>query len=53
MTGMEMMEQAKGRREKLTWFIPSEDRTFTAWAKDEAQKQAWLADAVAKGWELQ
>jgi len=35
---------------KLVWFIPSEGRTFTAYAKDEAQKAAWLAKADARGW---
>ena len=38
---------------KLVWFIPSEDRNFTAYAKDEAQKAAWLARGEAKGWVLQ
>ena len=38
---------------KLQWFIPSDGRTFTAYPKDEAQKQAWLAKAEAKGWVLQ
>jgi hypothetical protein len=38
---------------KLVWFIPSENRQFTAYAKDEAQKQAWLTKAEANGWELQ
>lgn len=56
MTGLEMMELVKAKRAaqglELKWFIPSEDRVFTAYAKDEAQKQAWLANAEAKGWEL-
>jgi hypothetical protein len=37
---------------KLTWFIPDQKRTFTAFAKDEAQKQAWLREAQAEGWQL-
>jgi hypothetical protein len=37
---------------KLTWFIPSEGRNFTAFAKNEGQKQAWLSDAQARGWQL-
>lgn len=55
MTGLEMMELVKAKRAaqgfELKWFIPSEDRVFTAYAKDEAQKQAWLANAQAQGWE--
>lgn len=53
---MNILEQAMARREtqgfKLTWFIPSEDRNFTAYPKDAAQKQAWLIRAEADGWEL-
>lgn len=37
---------------KLTWFIPDQKRTFTAFAKDEAQKKAWLLNARAEGWQL-
>lgn len=37
---------------RLEWFIPSEHRHFTAFAKDEAQKQAWLARAELSGWKL-
>ena len=32
---------------RLVWFIPSEGRTFVAYAKDESQKQAWLARGPA------
>jgi hypothetical protein len=57
MTGLEMMELAKAKRAakglKLQWFIPSENRVFTAFAKDEAQKQEWLSNGEAKGWVLQ
>ncbi len=35
---------------KLVWFIPSEGRKFTAYAKDDVQKAAWLARAEARGW---
>lgn len=45
----------KARTEKglrLEWFIPAEQRNFTAFAKDEAQKAAWLAKAEADGWQL-
>lgn len=53
---MNILETAKNRRAeqgfKLVWFIPSEGRNFTAYAKDEAQKQAWLAKAEANGWVL-
>lgn len=56
MTGLEMMQKAMEQRTakglKCSWFIPAEDRTFTAYAKDEAQKREWLANAEAKGWEL-
>lgn len=55
MTGAQMMEMAKAKRAardfELKWFIPDQNRVFTAYAKDEGQKQAWLADAEAKGWE--
>lgn len=55
MTGLQMMELAKAKRAaqglELKWFIPDQNRVFTAYAKDEAQKQAWLADAQAKGWQ--
>jgi hypothetical protein len=37
---------------RLEWFIPADDRNFVAYAKDEAQKQAWLAKAKANGWRL-
>jgi hypothetical protein len=51
---MTILELAKQRREaqglKLQWFIPAENRIFTAFAKDDAQKQVWLTDAEAKGW---
>ena len=57
MAGEQIMGAAMHRRAaqglKLQWFIPSEGRTFTAYPKDEAQKQAWLAKAEAKGWVLQ
>lgn len=35
---------------RLEWFIPSDNRNFTAYPKDDAQKQAWLAKAEADGW---
>ena len=38
---------------KLAWFIPDQNRVFTAYAKSESQKQAWMKDAKEKGWELQ
>ena len=54
MTSEQIMATAMQRRAaqglKLQWFIPEENRVFTAYAKDEAQKQAWLADAEVKGW---
>ena len=57
MTSEQIMATAMQRRAaqglKLQWFIPEENRVFTAYAKDEAQKQAWLAKAEAKGWVLQ
>jgi hypothetical protein len=57
MTGEQIMSMALQRRTaqglRLQWFISSEGRTFTAYPKDEAQKQAWLAKAEAKGWVLQ
>jgi len=37
---------------KLVWFIPSENRTFTAYAKDAQQKAVWLVRGEAKGWSL-
>jgi hypothetical protein len=37
---------------KLTWFIPDQKRNFTAFAKDEPQKWAWLLNARAEGWQL-
>jgi len=37
---------------RLEWFIPAENRNFVAYAKDEAQKQVWLARAKANGWRL-
>lgn len=37
---------------RLEWFIPAENRSFTAFAKDEEQKRAWLTQADAKGWRL-
>lgn len=53
MTGIKMMEAAKAKRAsqglELKWFIPEQNRVFTAYAKDEEQKQGWLADAAAKG----
>ena len=53
MTSGQIMARAVQRRAaqglKLQWFIPQENQVFTAYAKDEAQKQAWLADADAKG----
>jgi hypothetical protein len=55
MTNPLILAAMKARTEKglrCEWFIPAEQRTFTAFAKDEAQKAAWLADAAAKGWEL-
>ncbi len=52
----QIIEMVQKRREdaglKLVWFVPSEGREFTAYAKDEAQKAAWLAKTEAKGWEL-
>lgn len=52
----QFLAQVKAKREaqgfKLTWFIPNQCRNFTAFAKDEAQKQAWLETAVVDGWEL-
>lgn len=55
MTSEQIMAAAKSRRTvqgfRLEWFIPSEGRNFTAFAKDEEQKQAWLSQAEAKGWE--
>lgn len=57
MTSEQILALAMKRRArqgfKLIWFIPSEGRNFTAYAKDEAQKQAWLAKAEANGWVLQ
>lgn len=56
MTAEQIIEAAKSCRTakglKLVWFIPSENRDFTAYAKDVAQRTAWLANAAAKGWEL-
>jgi hypothetical protein len=37
---------------RLEWFLPSEGRNFTAYPKNEAQKQVWLVRAEADGWEL-
>jgi hypothetical protein len=53
---MDILAAAMKRRTeqgfRLEWFIPSEGRNFTAFAKDDAQKQAWLAKAEANGWVL-
>jgi hypothetical protein len=55
MTTEQMIAAAIRRRSeqgfRLQWFIPQQGRNFTAYAKDEAQKQAWLAKAKANGWE--
>ena len=37
---------------KLTWFIPAEKREFTAYARDEDQKRAWLIRAKRDGWDM-
>ena len=37
---------------KLKWFIPEENRMFTTYAKDEAQKAEWIARALEEGWRL-
>jgi hypothetical protein len=54
MTGRDIIAAVKARRTeqglRLRWFIPAEGRMFTAFAKDEEQKQAWLVEAEAKGW---
>jgi hypothetical protein len=47
------MQRRAAQGLKLKWFIPAENRVFTAYPKDEAQKQAWLAKAEAYGWVLQ
>lgn len=46
------MRNRAARGLRLEWFIPSEGRNFTAYAKDEAQKQAWLERGEQQGWEL-
>lgn len=55
MTGLEMMERAKAHRTaaglRLEWVLP-EGRNYVAFAKDEAQKREWLANAERKDWEL-
>lgn len=38
---------------RVEWFIPSENRNFTVFPKDDAQKQAWMQKAAAQGWILQ
>lgn len=54
MTGEQLMKLAMQKRTeaglRCVWSIPEEGRTFTAYAKDEAQKAAWMADAEARGW---
>lgn len=56
MTSEQMLAAAMNRRTeqgfRLQWFIPAEQRNFTAFAKSEAQKQEWLAKAQAEGWVL-
>lgn len=57
MTGEQLMKLAMQKRTeqglRCSWFIPEENRTFTAYALDEAQKAAWLADAVSRGWKVE
>jgi hypothetical protein len=60
MTGLEIIAAAKARRQaaglRIDWIIPAKGQfaecDFTAYAKDEAQKQAWIASAARDGWEL-
>lgn len=56
MTSEQILTLAMQRRTeqgfRLEWFIPSEGRSFAAYAKDEAVKQTWLAKAEANGWML-
>jgi hypothetical protein len=47
------MQRRAAQGLKLQWFVPAENRVFTAYPKDEAQRQAWLAKAEAYGWVLQ
>lgn len=57
MTAEQIIAQAKARREKLVFLIPSdqnsEERLFDCYPKDADQKAKWLASAARKGWTLQ
>lgn len=60
MTGLEIIKWAQDQRAaaglRLEWIIPavlnSPARNYTAFAKDESQKAAWLANGSAKGWQF-
>jgi hypothetical protein len=56
MTGEQILAMARKQRTdaglRLEWLIPDEQRVYTAFAKDEIQKQAWLRNGEAKGWVL-
>jgi hypothetical protein len=46
------MRHRSDRGLKLTWYIPEQDREFTAFPATHTQKDAWIADGHSKGWEL-
>lgn len=60
MTISEMIAEVQAARTaaglRLEWIIPAipgsvEKRNYVAFAKDEEQKAAWIANGIHKGWE--
>ena len=55
MTGETILELAMAKRAqqglRLTWFDENGE-CVTAYPKDDAQRQAWIASGTSKGWEL-
>lgn len=51
-----ILEMAMRRRAdaglRLEFVVPGRDDTFVCYAKDETQKQAWLASYSKRGWML-
>jgi hypothetical protein len=56
MTGEQIVQKAMARRAelglRLRFKVPDRADAVDFYAKDEAQKAAWLKDAARKGWVL-
>lgn len=51
MTSEQIRALAIKQRIRCEWFIPEENRNYVAYAKDAAQRTAWMERAERKGWE--